>query len=151
MCDLIHCTGELRRNYRLRIGVYNQHSADQVLAFFLLHSSIQTHVCVIVVDKARDTHRVPPAPLQPAIRAYVLLCTMLHCDDTSARTAARKMLGTYGLGAHAHTIKMEDLSGTAPPPHQRSVVSQSHASSIPQEGRRLVLCLRSCHCAIPTS
>lgn len=66
--------GEIRRNLRLRIGVYNQHAADQLV---LSESAVE----------------------------YLMRCFNTNYQDT------RKILGRYGLPGHAHTIKMQDLSG----------------------------------------
>ncbi|KAL5483788.1 hypothetical protein EMCRGX_G020203 [Ephydatia muelleri] len=66
--------GEIRRNLRLRIGVYNQHAADQLV---LSETAVE----------------------------YLMRCFNTNYQDT------RKILGRYGLPGHAHTIKMQDLSG----------------------------------------
>lgn len=66
--------GECIRNPRLRIGFYNQHSADQL-----------------------TLHETPVEYLQRNFN--------LDYQDS------RKLLGRFGLGGHAHTIKIKDLSG----------------------------------------
>jgi ATP-binding cassette subfamily F protein 1 len=66
--------GELLKNRRLRIGLFNQHAGEHLTA--------------------------EETPVE-----YLMRLFHLSYEKT------RKQLGTFGLGTHAHTIKMKDLSG----------------------------------------
>lgn len=66
--------GERKKNHRLRLGKYDQHSADQL-----------------------DLDKSPTEYLMGLFNV--------------GYQEARKKLGQYGIGAHAHTIPNRDLSG----------------------------------------
>ncbi|KAF6022291.1 hypothetical protein EB796_019391 [Bugula neritina] len=72
--DLTPTAGEMRKNHRVRIGKYDQHSADQ---------------------------------LDLDISPVEYLGNKFNLDYQKAR----KMLGSFGLAGHAHTILNRDLSG----------------------------------------
>lgn len=66
--------GESKRNHRLHIGYFDQHSGEHLTA--------------------------EESPAEYLQRLFNL-----------PYEKSRKQLGTFGLGSHAHTIKMKDLSG----------------------------------------
>ncbi|XP_067941032.1 ATP-binding cassette sub-family F member 1-like [Watersipora subatra] len=72
--DLTPTNGEMRKNHRVRVGKYDQHSADQL--------DLDTSPVEYLGNKFNLEYQ-----------------------------KARKMLGSFGLASHAHTILNRDLSG----------------------------------------
>ena len=101
--------GEVKINHRLRIGIYNQHSADQLGRDETPVEYLQRNFDIPLQGEcARDGEcRWRRAPRAPCAHAYF---PPTHCF-LPPFAEARKTLGRYGLSGHAHTIRMRDLSG----------------------------------------
>lgn len=87
--DISPSSGEVKRNHRLRLGIYNQHSAEQ-----LGREENPSDYLMRLFDLSYQGTSI----ISPCLRPHSL-------------SEARKTLGQYGLSSHAHTIKMKDLSG----------------------------------------